>query len=239
MVVHHDDAGGRFGDRRPKDLARMHQRAVQETARDQHVAQHLALAVQREQVKLLEGEVPQSSSEQASYVIGLADAGGRGPLFSREPRAQLEGGEQAGNFGWTEAADVEQLRRRLGDEAPERSLPGIEQPAGQLKHVLAPAAGADDDRQQLGSRERSHAERPESFARAVGFGNTADGSGHEANIPGTARRSGAFSPRSQPIYCRLTTVRSARSRARCNARGRGRLPRSWPRRSRSARGRAG
>ena len=57
VIVHHDDPGGRLGDRRPEDLSRMHQGAVEEATGDQDLAQHLALAVEGEKMKLLDLEI--------------------------------------------------------------------------------------------------------------------------------------------------------------------------------------
>jgi hypothetical protein len=52
MVVNHDDARCRLGDRGAEHLARMHQRTVEETSGNQDIAQHTALAVESQKMEL-------------------------------------------------------------------------------------------------------------------------------------------------------------------------------------------
>jgi len=74
MVVHDDDPRGRLRDRRPKDFARVHERAVQDAPRNEQVTQDLALAPQRQHVKFLHRQIPQPGPIKPLYVRGAADA---------------------------------------------------------------------------------------------------------------------------------------------------------------------
>ena len=109
MVVHHDDSRRRLGDGGPEHFPRMHQRAVQQPAGDQHLAQHLALAVQRQQVELLDLQVPQPGAKQPDHILGLPDPLHRAGAPPAQPGAQLEGGEQAPRLGGTDARRPQQL----------------------------------------------------------------------------------------------------------------------------------
>lgn len=51
VVVHHDDPDGCLSDGGAEHLAGMHQRAVEQPASHQHIAQHLALTVERQQME--------------------------------------------------------------------------------------------------------------------------------------------------------------------------------------------
>ena len=63
VVMDDDDSRRGLRDRGAEHLARMHQRAVEQPAGDQHLPQHLALAVEGEQMELLDLQVPQPVPE--------------------------------------------------------------------------------------------------------------------------------------------------------------------------------
>ena len=102
--------GRRLRDGWPEHLARMHQRAVQEAPGNQNVPQHLALAVQRKQVKLLHLEIPQPATEQTKHILGFPDPRDHRTLLTGVPRPQLEGRKQAPRLGGPDARRPKQLR---------------------------------------------------------------------------------------------------------------------------------
>ena len=63
MVVHEDDRRRPLGDRLPKHLARMHERRIENPARDRDVTLQPVLRVQHRDVKLLDRQVLQPRRE--------------------------------------------------------------------------------------------------------------------------------------------------------------------------------
>ena len=73
-------------------------------------------------MKLLDGQIPELRREQPDDVLRLPDARERRALLAREPRGQLERGEQTRCLGGTDAGHLEELGRRPCGEAAERPL---------------------------------------------------------------------------------------------------------------------
>ena len=167
MVVHHDNARGRLGDGGPKDLARMDQRAVEEAAGDQDLAQHLALAVQRQKVKLLDLEIAQPRLEQCvrrprarGCAVRPAGLLPPGELRPRRPRVAAPPFPGPIPSIWRSSARGRMATRR-SDPAPtsSRSRGEIERrpPAatgaeedGRASSTLVSAAGPSDHRRSRG-----------------------------------------------------------------------------------------
>jgi hypothetical protein len=76
----------------------MHQGAVEQAAGDEHFSQDLALAVEREEMKFLDLQVPQPSLKQAGDVLGFPDPNDRRALFAGQSVTQLEGRKQPGRL---------------------------------------------------------------------------------------------------------------------------------------------
>jgi hypothetical protein len=163
MVVDHDDAGRRLGNGMSKYLARVHQRAVQEPAGDHDLPEDLALAVEREEMKLLDGKVAQAGGEKPDDVLWLPDTGERRPLFPRHPRGKLERGEETSRFGRTDARHLTELGGRAGGEPTEGPLAELEKPNRETLDGHPVATGAEQHGEELGRGQRCRPQQPQAF----------------------------------------------------------------------------
>src|SRR3954464_6648436 len=109
MIVHDDDSCSRFDNGGPEHFARMHQRAVEQAASDEHFPQHLALTVQSDEMELLHLEIPQPTPEQTNYVLRFPDPLHRRALLPGRSGPQLECREEASRLGRPYARRSEQL----------------------------------------------------------------------------------------------------------------------------------
>ncbi len=80
MIVHEDDRRGALGDRLAKHLARMHERRIQNAARDRYVPFQPMLRIQYRHVKLLDRQIFQPRREHRDHVPGRPH---RRPVRSR------------------------------------------------------------------------------------------------------------------------------------------------------------
>ena len=65
MIVDHDDSRSGLRDGGAEDLAWVHERAVEESPGDEDLSQHPALAVEREEMELLDLKIPEARREPA------------------------------------------------------------------------------------------------------------------------------------------------------------------------------
>ena len=119
MIVHYDDPRGGLGNRGTKDLPGMHQRAVQQPTRDKHVAEHLTLAIECEQMKLLDLQVAQLIPKEMDHVLRFADPRRRGAFLPGMSDAELDGCQQPSGLGRADSAGAQKLGCRSSSQAPE------------------------------------------------------------------------------------------------------------------------
>ncbi len=91
VIVHEDDRRGAFRDRLAKHLARVHERGVQDPARDRHVPFQPMLRIQYRHVKLLDRQVFQPRGEDRHHVPGRPHGRPILARFGRHPASQFEG----------------------------------------------------------------------------------------------------------------------------------------------------
>ena len=137
MIVDDDDSRRGLRDRGAEHLSGMHQGTVQQTTGDQNLAEHLTLAVEGQQVELLDLEVPQPCFKQAGDILGFPDPDDRRPLFAGEPDTDLEGGEQPGRLGRADAMGPQQLRTGAAGQAAQRPIGHVQEAAGHVQDARA------------------------------------------------------------------------------------------------------
>ena len=182
MVVHDDDPRCGFGDGGAEDFPRVDERAVEQPAGDEDVSQDLALAIQREEVKLFDSEIAQARLEEADDVLRLANARQRRATLTRESGGELERRDQTSGLAGPDAREAHQLGGGPGREPAQRAVGGLENAGRDIDDVQAAPAGAQNDGEQFGQRERGWAERPQAFPGALTHGKAGEGSGHRRNI---------------------------------------------------------
>ena len=167
VVVDHDDPGCRLDDRGAEDLAGMDQRAVQQTTGDEDLAQHLALAVEGEEVELLHLQVAEAPGEAAATSSGsrMRWTGGRSSVAAGR-RARRR--RATGRPWWARCPPPgEAPARGRAGQAPERGLRRLRADRWRYPGAAAAPSRADQDAEQLCAGERRGPEAPESLARAV------------------------------------------------------------------------
>jgi hypothetical protein len=183
MVVDHNDTGRSLGDGYPEDLSRVHERAVQESPCNKDLAHHLALAVERQQVKLLHRQVAQTGLEQLNDVLRLPDTGEWRAFFACEAAGELEGSHEPGSLGGPDARHPEQLGGGTGREPAERAVTRFEEPLGEGPDGAAADSGSEEESQQLDGGERTGTERPQTLSRTLVGQRGDERSRHEIRYP--------------------------------------------------------
>ena len=107
----------------------------------QDLAQHPALAVEREEAKLLHLEIPQPGRHQPGHIGGLPDPGPRGAGLPGHPCGELEGGQEAGRLGGPHPGHAEELGRGPGRQAAQRPSPRLQQAGGHFCNTGGGASG--------------------------------------------------------------------------------------------------
>ena len=119
-------------------------------------------------MEFLHGQVTEPGRDVAHHVLGIADAGRGGTQFPGEPEADLDGRQQSGCLGWSDARGPLQLGRGPRGQASERTARRLQQTPGDRAHVLSCPAGSQEDRDQFRGRQGGGPQRPETFAGEIG-----------------------------------------------------------------------
>lgn len=137
--MHHNDARRRLRYGGSKHLARVHERAVENPARDEEVGQHLALSPQGQNVELLDGQVAERRGAQAVDICRSLDPLGWRLALDTQPASQLQGGGEPAGFGTADPWRSCDLDGRAAREAAQRAVDPTEQRRGDFERV-APRA---------------------------------------------------------------------------------------------------
>ena len=129
-------------------------------------------------MELLDLEITQPSAEHADDILRLPDARRRRTVFPGEAGGQLEGRDQTGGLGGTDALGPKQLRRRALRQAAERALGRLEQPACHILHALPLRPCPYQDGKKFHGRQRGRTEGPETLAGTIRVEDGRAGGGH-------------------------------------------------------------
>jgi hypothetical protein len=167
VIVSHDDPGRGLGNCRPEDLPRMDQGAVEQAPGNENIPDDPGLAVEGEEVELLNRQVPEPGTQQGGHIGGITNGGEWPSLLLPEARGQLEGRHQPRRLRGAHPEGPGQLGRRTGGEPTQGSTAAFEESGGEGHGVAPGRPGSEQDGEEFGRRESGSAERPETFAGSV------------------------------------------------------------------------
>jgi len=150
VVVNHHNTRSALGDREPEDLPRMDERGIQDTASNQHFADHAVPRVEEYCVKLLLAKVLEAWSHKPVDIRRTPDEGPGRDIIYRSTSAELESGKEPPRDRHTYAGHRLQNGGIQPGEASKRALGQLEQPRGDVLHGVVRSTAPYDQGQKLG-----------------------------------------------------------------------------------------
>jgi hypothetical protein len=124
MIVDQDDSRCTLGDRFPEDLARMHERRIEQPARYGDVALETVLRIEYRDVKLFDGKILQTLGENLEDVARPPHWHPFLPLLRRHAASQLEGCMDTNRTSRSYTPHAGKGRYRLRRQQSQRSPTG-------------------------------------------------------------------------------------------------------------------